>query len=117
MRAYRLLASGLLLASLTLPFSAYALPVSVPVGGKILGEIPCLNGGFLLTVGGLAGIGSGLFVWSVPPITLTYLYGPPRIGTWVLGEATVPYPCVLPVFPPVTVFGLHILQFGSSLSV
>lgn len=74
--------SALLIVSLLLPITAGA--VGIPIGGKVINILPCPPHvpGYLYVVAGF-GIGSGVF-WYVPG-TLTFLYGPPVIGKWVLG--------------------------------
>ena len=68
-------------AVLVAPFSALAF---IPIGGKVVAVSPCPHlAGYLVTVAGF-GIGSGMF-WYLPGATLTYLYGPPFIGEWILG--------------------------------
>jgi hypothetical protein len=68
-------------ALLAAPLSAFAF---IPVGGKVVAVSPCPHlAGYLVTVAGF-GIGTGVF-WYLPGATLTYLYGPPVIGEWILG--------------------------------
>ena len=63
----------------------------LPIGGKVVGMFPCIHGGgWTITVVGF-GIGSGVFWYS--PATVTFLYGPPFIGEWVLGMSDVPTLC------------------------
>ncbi|MDE1924995.1 MAG: hypothetical protein KGH79_02340 [Patescibacteria group bacterium] len=59
----------------------------LPIGGKIIAVHPCppLVPGYAIDVVGF-GIGTGIF-WYVPGVTLTYLYGPPFVGEWILGLA------------------------------
>lgn len=78
---------GLMIVFLA-PFEASAF---LPIGGKVVSEVPCLHGGGLIvTVVGF-GLGSGVFWYS--PLTLTYLYGPPLIGEWILGDSDIPTAC------------------------
>ena len=76
-------------ALLAAPLSAFAF---LPIGGKIVSEIPCPTGpGFIVTVVGF-GIGSGVF-WYLPGASFAYLYGPPIIGEWILGLSDIPSTC------------------------
>jgi len=76
-------------AALLAPLSASAF---LPIGGKVTTMVPCPhNAGWMVTVVGF-GIGSGVFFY-MPGATLTYLYGPPIIGDWILGLSDLPTVC------------------------
>jgi len=76
-------------AALAFPFSALAI---TPMGGYVTFVRPC-NTGYLITVINPWGIGSGEFMYT--PGTISFLYGPPLIHTWVLGMTDVPLPCFI----------------------
>jgi len=98
------------LAALAAPLPAAAI---TPMGGYVTFLRPC-NYGYLITVVNPGGIGSGDFIFT--PGTITFLYGPPVIHTWVLGMTDVPLPCFVGVSPPVLIgFGQRITFMGSSL--
>lgn len=82
---------GLLAAAsfFLMPLSALAI---TPVGGYVVFMRPC-NYGYMITVVNPAGIGSGDFMWT--PGTISFLYGPPILHTWVLGMTDVPLPCFI----------------------
>jgi len=87
MRRARLSGAGLVvgLVLLLVPAWAFAQYVGIPIGGLVKAEAPCPSGaGFLYTVVGY-GIGSGVF-WYFPGV-FTYPFGPPVIGSYVLGLA------------------------------
>lgn len=93
----------LLAVSLAIPLTTFAL---VPIGGKVVSVSPCPSNipGYLISVVGF-GIGSGVF-WYVPGATLTYLYGPPLVGQWVLGMSDIPTTCGLRATFTGTGFGI-----------
>ena len=69
------------------PLSAAAF---LPIGGKVVSVTVCPHiPGYIIGVAGF-GVGSGLF-WYLPGATITYLYGPPVVGEWVLGLSDVPF--------------------------
>lgn len=78
--------AGCLLA-LAFPFSAFAI---TPVGGYVTFVRPC-DYGYLITVVNPLVIGSGEFMWT--PGTISFLYGPPIMHTWILGITDAPLPC------------------------
>ena len=100
---------------LPVPVSA-AVPL-VPVGGFVTTETHCLNGGSYIVVAQafppFPGLGSGIFVWRPPPITVTLLYGRPHLGDAVIGFADVPVGCVLSFNPPIVIFGLRLTIIGT----
>ena len=111
MHKYRyFLATTALLGSFLFPFSALAV---TPVGGYVTFVRPC-NSGYLITVINPWGVGSGEFMYT--PGTISFLYGPPRIHTWVLGMTDVPLPCFIGASPPVLIgWGQRITFHGTSL--
>ena len=103
MRISRLIFSALLTVSLALPFSAYA--IGYPIGGKVISAVPVpLCGGVVVTVVGLGGVGSGVFLYA--PGVINYLYGPPIPGRWILGLSDVPTHCGLRASLVGTSFGI-----------
>ena len=63
----------------------------IPIGGKVTGIVTCLQGGgYLYTVVGF-GIGSGVFLFA--PGAITYPFGPPIVGRWVLGLSDIVSGC------------------------
>jgi hypothetical protein len=86
---YKFIIAALTAVALAAPLSALAF---LPIGGKIVSEIPCPHSvGFIVTVVGF-GVGTGVF-WYLPGATITYLYGPPILGEWILGLSDVPSTC------------------------
>lgn len=94
-------------AALAFPFSALAI---TPMGGYVVGLQPC-NMGYLIYVVNPGGIGSGSFMLT--PGTITFLYGPAIIHTWVLGMTDVPVPCFIGT--ALYGYGQRITFMGSSL--
>lgn len=83
MRLSRTLVVAAVTVALLAPLYTYAF---IPIGGKVVSVYPCPHlPGYLVTVVGF-GIGSGVF-WYLPGATITYLYGPPFVGEWILGLA------------------------------
>lgn len=83
-RYVSLAASLIFVGTLLFPLAASAV-AGIPIGGKVVGIIPCPHlAGYDYVVAGF-GIGSGVF-WYVPG-TITYPFGPPVIGAWILGLA------------------------------
>ncbi|MEX0652167.1 MAG: hypothetical protein WD509_01305 [Candidatus Paceibacterota bacterium] len=74
---------------LLLPFQAHAL---IPFGGRTLITKPC-NTGLLALIGPPVG---GEYMYTLA--TRTYLYGPPSVPRWVLGNAGPPGLCFLGQF-------------------
>lgn len=100
----RLAAIGIAVA-LLLPVGASA----APFGGQASVVIPCFNGAILAFVGAPRG---GPFLWT--PATLTYRFGPPSPGAYVLGLSGIPYFCLVSVVPIIVTPGLSIMMMGSS---
>lgn len=89
-RFVRIVAAPVLIGiSLLFPLSAYAI---TPMGGLVTFVRPC-NYGYIITVVNPGVIGSGEFM--ITPGTITFLYGPGIIHTWVLGMTDVPLPCFI----------------------
>ncbi len=85
----KIIISSLVAIFLLAPLSALAF---LPIGGKVTSEIPCPHSaGFLVTVVGF-GVGSGIF-WYLPGASISYLYGPPVVGEWILGLSDIPSTC------------------------
>lgn len=94
-----------MLVALLLPLSASA----APFGGQASVVIPCYNGALYALVGGPRG---GPFLWT--PATITYRFGPPSPGAYVLGLSGIPYFCLVSIVPIIVTPGLSIMMMGSS---
>lgn len=102
---------GILLAGMiALPLFVSA--AFIPVGGRVVNWLPCVNGGFHITVVNPLGIGSGEYNWF--PGTIPYLYGPPRPAINVLGTADVPSICMVGKVPYP---GFRLFMLGTSLTI
>jgi hypothetical protein len=106
-RLARYTAAAICLVALALPFSVSAF---TPMGGLVTFLRPC-NTGYLITVINPGLIGSGEYMWT--PGTLSFLYGPPLIGEWVLGMTDVPLPCFIGTV--LYGYGQRITFMGSSI--
>lgn len=88
-------------------------PLSVsaaPFGGQASVVLPCpFNVSILAFVGPPRG---GSFIWT--PATVTYRFGPPTQGAYVLGLSGIPYFCIVSVLPLIVVPGISIMMMGSS---
>ncbi len=97
-------------AALAFPLSAMAI---TPVGGFVTLIRPC-NTGYLLTVVNPLGVGSGEYMWT--PGTVSFLFGPPILHTWVLGMTDAILPCFVGATPPILIgVGQRITFHGTSL--
>jgi hypothetical protein len=103
----KIAASAAIVLSALVPFSAYAI---TPMGGLVTALVPC-NYGYLISVVNPGGIGSGLYMWT--PATISFLWGPPILKSWVLGMTDAVLPCF--VGHAVVGYGQRITFMGSSL--
>ena len=103
------------LLAFAVPLAASAIVPLVPFGGAVSKIVPCLNGGIWFTDVNPAGLGSGSFTWV--PGSITYPFGPPHPASWILGEADVPYGCVISLHPPIILPSLRVTLEGTSISL
>ncbi len=108
----RLLVIALIVVGASAPLTAMAqVTLSRPFGGTVVSWTICAGGIIQIVV---AGPRPGIFAWM--PGTLTFLNGPPKLGSRILGlalPATAPV-CFLGGFP---LPGNPIIMQGTSLAI